>query len=240
MLLCKKVLKRFASPLYNEYDTRRDSVARRAVEQELSRERILNAARELFVKHGYRAVSMRKIANALGYSHGSIYYYFQDKADLFYAIVAEDFNLLIAKQSELLLRVERRDTDALRGLMYEFIRFGLQHPHHYEIMFMIRDAELRRHSRTEQAENLDLFASVVREAIRNHPARDQLQFTLPWNLFMSLHGFVSYCIQFEQTFEDVWPLAQQHVDMLCKALEKGGASAAEAGVRSVAENRISV
>lgn len=215
-------------------------MARRAVEEELSRERILDAARELFVKEGYRSVSMRKIAGALGYSHGSIYYYFKDKADLFYAIVAEDFNFLIAKQTELLQNMERRDTDALRELMYEFIRFGLEHPHHYEIMFMIRDADLKRHSRTEQAENLDLFASVVRDVIRNHPARNQLQFTLPWNLFMSLHGFVSYCIQFEQTFEDVWPLAQQHVDLLCKALEMGGASVAEAGLQSVAENRISV
>ncbi|WP_199615439.1 TetR/AcrR family transcriptional regulator [Paenibacillus alkalitolerans] len=215
-------------------------MARRAVEQELSRERILFAARELFVTHGYRAVSMRKIAQELGYSHGSIYYYFQDKADLFYALVVEDFNLLISKQSELLLRIQRRDMDALKQLMFEFIRFGLENPHHYEIMFLIRDSELQRFSRSEQAKSLDLFASVVRDAVTKHPNREHLQFTLPWNLFMALHGFISYCIHFGQSFEEVKPLAEQHVALLCRALETGGSADAEAGYRDIAETGVSI
>jgi len=36
---------------------------RKAVAHELSKERILEAAREQFVQHGYRDVSMRAIAN---------------------------------------------------------------------------------------------------------------------------------------------------------------------------------
>jgi AcrR family transcriptional regulator len=215
-------------------------VARRAVEQELSRERILCAARDLFVEHGYRSVSMRKIANELGYSHGSIYYYFQDKADLFYALVVEDFNLLLAKQSELLQQIRRRDINALKALMFEFIRFGLDNPHHYEIMFLMRDDELQRFSRTEQAQSLDLFASVVRDALNLHNDREGYQFTLPWNLFMALHGFVSYCIRYGQSFEEVEPLARQHVALLCSALETGGSVDAEAGYRDVAESGIGI
>lgn len=69
-------------------------MARRAVEQELSRERILEAARHLFITKGYRAISMRSIGQHLGYSHGSLYYHFKEKAELFYAIVVEDFNYL--------------------------------------------------------------------------------------------------------------------------------------------------
>lgn len=67
---------------------------RKAVDQELSRERILEVARHLFVTKGYRAISMRSIGQQLGYSHGSLYYHFKDKAELFYALVQEDFKRL--------------------------------------------------------------------------------------------------------------------------------------------------
>ncbi|MCI3922793.1 TetR/AcrR family transcriptional regulator [Paenibacillus sp. TRM 82003] len=215
-------------------------MARRVVEQELSRERILDAARELFVSEGYRAVSMRKIAARLGYSHGSIYYYFQDKADLFYALVVEDFNGLIVRQTDLLYRLQQRDVVALKTLMMEFVKFGLDNPHHYEIMFMIRDPELKRYSRTEQAENMNLFSSIIQECLNNHPEREKLQFTLPWNFFMALHGLITYGIQFEQTFEEVQPLAKQHIDLLCYAFEAGGPSYAEPGLRYVPKRRVSV
>ncbi|HZG78863.1 MAG TPA: TetR/AcrR family transcriptional regulator [Paenibacillus sp.] len=215
-------------------------MARRIVEQELSRERILDAARELFVSEGYRSVSMRKIASKLGYSHGSIYYYFQDKAELFYALVVEDFNALIARQTTLLFRLQQRDVHALKQLMLEFVRFGLDNPHHYEIMFMIRDPELKRYSRTEQAENMNLFSSIIQECLNGHPDREKLQFSLPWNLFMALHGLITYAIQFEQTYEEVLPLATQHVDLLCSAFEAGGLSYAKPGLHYVPKRRVSV
>ncbi len=215
-------------------------MARRIVEQELSRERILDAARELFVSEGYRSVSMRKIAAKLGYSHGSIYYYFQDKAELFYALVVEDFNELIARQTNLLFRLQQRDVHALKQLMLEFVRFGVDNPHHYEIMFLIRDPELKRYSRTEQAENMNLFASIVQECLNGHPDREKLQFTLPWNFFTALHGLITYAIQFEQTYEEVLPLATQHVDLLCNAFEAGGLSYAQPGLQYVPKRRVSV
>jgi AcrR family transcriptional regulator len=215
-------------------------LARRAVEQELSRDRILDAARELFVSEGYRGVSMRKIAAKLGYSHGSIYYYFQDKAELFHALVVEDFNDLIARQTNLLYMLEMRDVSALKQLMLAFVQYGLENPHHYEIMFMIRDPELKRYSRTEQAENMNLFSSIIQECLNKHPEREKLQFSLPWNLFMALHGLITYAIQFDQTYEEVLPLATQHVDLLCNAFEVGVPSYAKPGLRYVPERSVSV
>ena len=67
---------------------------RKSVQQELTREMIMDAARDLFVKNGYQHVSMRQIAKELNYSHGAIYYHFQNKAELFYALVEEHFGLL--------------------------------------------------------------------------------------------------------------------------------------------------
>ncbi len=192
-------------------------MARKAVEQELSRQRILDEARHLFVKHGYHALTMRSIAKSMGYSHGALYYHFSEKAELFYALVTEDFRMLLERQKDMLRRTRLGDMAQLEKLMLEFIKFGLDNPNHYEIMFMIKDQELQRYSRTEQAQCLDLFATVVRSVVARQKD-DKKMYSLPWSLFMSMHGFISYNIHYNQTFEDVRKLAEQHVKYLCVGL----------------------
>jgi AcrR family transcriptional regulator len=193
-------------------------VARKAVAQELSRERILEKARELFISCGYRALTMRSIAKAMGYSHGALYYHFTEKADLFYALIKEDFAMLVHKQKEIMVRDQGLGVNLLHKMMMEFIRFGLDNPHHYEIMFMIDEPELLRYSRTEQAQCMELFATVIKQVTGSHAATDARKFMLPWNLFMSLHGFISYSIHYGQTFEDVRKLAEEHIRLICNSL----------------------
>jgi AcrR family transcriptional regulator len=193
-------------------------LARKAVAQELSRERILEEARMLFVEHGYHALTMRSIAKSMGYSHGALYYHFSEKAELFYALVTADFNLLLERQRDIIARTRLGGVKQLERIMQEFIRFGLENPNHYEIMFVINDDELQRYSRTEQAQCLELFATVVRSVISRQAGTEQKMYSLPWILFMSLHGFISYNIRYRQSYEDVKKLADQHVQFLCERL----------------------
>lgn len=162
---------------------------------------------------------MRSIAKAMGYSHGALYYHFKEKAELFYALVTEDFNTLLDRQREMLSRTRLGDLAQLERLMLEFVRFGLENPNHYEIMFMIKDPELQRYSRTEQAQSLDLFATVVRAVVAKQPMSEKKMYSLPWSLFMSLHGFISYNIHYSQSYEDVKKLAESHVKYLCQGLQ---------------------
>lgn len=192
--------------------------ARRAVLQELSRDRILEEARCLFASRGYEALTMRSIAQALGYSHGALYYHFRDKAELFYALVVEDFERLLYSQKRILHLVNPGATSYLKTLMMEFIHFGLDHPHQYEIMFMVRDPDLQRYAKAKQNECMELFTQVVAEIIGDGPGSLDKKACMPWTLFMSLHGFVSYCIQNNQSFDDVQKLAESHVDYLCQGL----------------------
>lgn len=193
-------------------------MARRAVEQELSRERILEAARHLFIKKGYRAISMRSIGQHLGYSHGSLYYHFKEKAELFYAIVMEDFRAL----DEILLQaVHNMSADGhskLEQLMLEFIRFGLENPYQYEIMFMIRDEELLAYCRSEQNRCLELFAAMILQYLGKSEHSETERQRIPHSLFLSLHGFVSYYIQDRLTFEEIRPAALAHVKLMCKSI----------------------
>jgi AcrR family transcriptional regulator len=53
------------------------------------RDRILNAARSCFVKHGFRAASMAKIAETAAMSPGLIYRYFDSKNAIILAIIEQ-------------------------------------------------------------------------------------------------------------------------------------------------------
>src|SRR5678815_997433 len=55
------------------------------------RRTILDAAQEAFVQDGYGGVSMRKLAERVGCSHGNLYLHFKDKEALFDCLVEEAF-----------------------------------------------------------------------------------------------------------------------------------------------------
>ncbi|WP_339299871.1 TetR/AcrR family transcriptional regulator [Paenibacillus sp. FSL R5-0623] len=193
-------------------------MARRAVEQELSRERILEAARHLFITKGYRAISMRSIGQHLGYSHGSLYYHFKEKAELFYAIVVEDFNHLGHLLLQAMVRPVRDDVSKVEHIMMEFIRFGLENPYQYEIMFMIRDEELLSYCRAEQGRCFELFASIIRQYMNEENCTEEDIQRVPRTLFLAMHGFISYYIQDRLTFVEIESSALSHVKVLCRNL----------------------
>jgi|GraSoiStandDraft_16_1057320.scaffolds.fasta_scaffold09362_2 AcrR family transcriptional regulator len=111
---------------------------RRAREKKELRQEILDAARELFVRQGFENVSMRKIAEKIEYSPTTIYLYFQDKAALLDCICEETFARLVRKQTVLDQTVSDPLERLRRGLR-AYIEFGLRHPNHYKVAFMMSE-----------------------------------------------------------------------------------------------------
>jgi AcrR family transcriptional regulator len=111
---------------------------RKAREKEVLRQDILDAARELFVEHGYDAVSMRRIADRIEYSPTTIYLYFRDKADLFDCLCAETLELLVQRLSSHTeeVRTGEDPVAALRAGLRAYVDFGLGHSSHYRVTFM--------------------------------------------------------------------------------------------------------
>ena len=101
------------------------------------RQLILDTAERLFVQAGtYEAVSMRNIAREINYSATTIYLYFQDKDALFQALLRETFRRL---SRAVALAVTHRDpVKGLYQAMRACITFGLEHPEHYRLLFMVR------------------------------------------------------------------------------------------------------
>ena len=69
-------------------------MARKKLEDELTKEMIVEEANVQFLQKDFNKVSMRAIATALGCSHGAIYYHFENKTELFNAVVEKYFNVL--------------------------------------------------------------------------------------------------------------------------------------------------
>ncbi len=110
------------------------SQERRARERNATRERILAAARDLFVREGFEKVTLRRIAEAIEYTPAALYVHFEDKHALMSALCDQDFGLL---------REAMRTADAIedpvervRAIGGAYVDFALAHPHHYRFMFM--------------------------------------------------------------------------------------------------------
>lgn len=110
------------------------SVTRRKQQQEDLRAKILDAVRELFVNEGVEAVSMRKVADKIGYSATTLYNYFEDKEALLYALCDADFGTL----QDVFKKIGSiaNPVDRLRKLGEAYINFALHYPSHYRLMFM--------------------------------------------------------------------------------------------------------
>lgn len=98
---------------------------------------ILEAAKRLFIKHGYEATSIRKIATEIGFSPTTIYLYYRDKSDIIYALHQEGFRLL--KERFFALQHVDHPFERLKAMGRTYIRFALENKDFYRLMFVMKD-----------------------------------------------------------------------------------------------------
>lgn len=90
---------------------------------------IVREATALFALHGYRAVGMRTIADAVGIRTSSLYHHFPSKEDLLYAISLDVTRNFIAGHVTLLsgpAPAPQRLADLVRGHITYFVEHRLQ------------------------------------------------------------------------------------------------------------------
>ena len=114
--------------------SKRTNVARSDQQKTEVRELILTAARQIVVRDGFAALSIRKLAKEIGYAPGTIYLYFENRDALTREICLQGF----AELSEHLdLVVEIADPrERLTALLHAYADFALQNPETYRLSFM--------------------------------------------------------------------------------------------------------
>jgi AcrR family transcriptional regulator len=100
------------------------------------RERLCDAAERLFAQHGTEAVSVRQLAAALGVSAMTPYRYFKDKDAILAAVRARGFDRHAEALERAYAETPLRRRAAAVGAAY--VRFALENPEAYKLMFDIR------------------------------------------------------------------------------------------------------
>lgn len=97
---------------------------------------ILETAMRLFLEEGYEKVSMRRIADEIEYSPGTIYLYFRDKDEIMYALhrmAFSRFNKALAGMG-----ADGTPDQRLAAGGRGYVDFALANPELYELMFIMR------------------------------------------------------------------------------------------------------
>ncbi|MFY8141741.1 MAG: TetR/AcrR family transcriptional regulator, partial [Caulobacter sp.] len=122
-------------------------MTRRAMAKQQTREKVLQAARELFIERGYEGATIRDIAKAAGMSTGAVFASFADKNELFDAILNDDFAALFEPMQDAVVGAATA-REALVGM------FGAAYRAHAHQLPLILAALAASWVRTPEAERL--------------------------------------------------------------------------------------
>jgi AcrR family transcriptional regulator len=200
---------------------------RREREKLETREKILDAARELFLTEGYDGVSMRQVAERIEYSPTAIYVHFADKDELFRELVHADFARLAGvfqDAANLSDPVER-----IKRIGSAYIEFGRRFPNHYRLMFMTAcplsgpdeiDCQIKGNP------EVDAYAFLkysVQQAIDAGVFRAELTDAelLSQTLWAAVHGVISLNIAKHSDAWVAWRPLEQRAQLTLDAILRG-------------------
>ncbi|HET6809566.1 MAG TPA: TetR/AcrR family transcriptional regulator [Acidimicrobiales bacterium] len=114
---------------------------------EQTRRRLLEAAEEVFARHGYHEASIVKITEAAGVAQGTFYLYFRTKSQVFEELV-DDLNRRVRRAMTERAAGAADRVEAERLGLLGFLEFTARHPGLYRIMRqaeLVSPAAVRRH-----------------------------------------------------------------------------------------------
>jgi AcrR family transcriptional regulator len=171
-----------------------NATSRRQQHKEELRREILDAARRIFVVGGYERFSMRKLAEKIEYSPGSVYLHFKSKEELFDCLVEESFARLLKTLRGLLNGQEGQDpVEELKKGLRAYVEFGLRNPNDYRFAFMLRPPVEKRPYKVHGA--FEALRSKVRQCVEARRFRAIDVETTAQALWASVHGITSLLIQ---------------------------------------------
>lgn len=155
-------------------------------------EKIRRAALKLFERGGADAVSMRRVADAVGITPMAIYRHFASREALLKQLSDDSFQA-IAHEWE----AQARHPDVLQrlqALMMPYLDYALSHPHLFDHAFSLPRDDARRFPkdfRERQSPTLTVIADAIAEGMQLGVLRQ----ADPWDVAMTLwahsHGLIA-------------------------------------------------
>ncbi|AKF87139.1 hypothetical protein MFUL124B02_38325 [Myxococcus fulvus 124B02] len=100
------------------------------------RQALVDATLKLIATEDVGAVSLREVARRAGVTAAAPYHHFRDKDALLAAVAEEGYRALNARMDEAMTKARAPRLDAqLKALARCYVRFAVEHPAHYRVMF---------------------------------------------------------------------------------------------------------
>ncbi|WP_266157989.1 TetR/AcrR family transcriptional regulator [Dyella silvatica] len=154
-------------------------------------EKILRAAHKLFDREGADAVTMRRVADAVGITPMAIYRHFPNRDALLKRLSDDSFSAVAHEWEE-----SARSKDVLKRLMAladPYLDYALRHPHLFDHAFSVRRDDARLYPEDFRAGHSPTL-NVVVEAIKAGMAKGVLKQDDPYDVAMAIwaqqHGLI--------------------------------------------------
>ncbi len=159
----------------------------RQIQKDLIKSAILTAAAEIVLQAGWQAVSMRKIADAIGYSLPVVYNHFENKDAIQEEFVKEGFEMLATAMQQ---TDEQTPQDQLVKMAVNYYDFAFKNAAYYKMMFGLGIPSCQK---AKEIEEIAKFSNIVIIELRKvmNASEDQrviLKFHTFWSI---LHGLTS-------------------------------------------------
>jgi AcrR family transcriptional regulator len=188
------------------------------------RRALIDTALTIVTEEGAWNFTLREVARRAGVSHAASYNHFEDKSALLAEVAALGFQSLRQTLEAAARGQPRSARQAVAGIAAAYVRFGVEHPAHYRLMFGAELADRARHS-TLQAAGDATFAVLTGALergqasgqVRRDPVRDQA--LAAWSL---VHGLTTLLIDQRVSFLGVsTDEAERHARLAGMALFEG-------------------
>jgi AcrR family transcriptional regulator len=188
------------------------------------RRALIEAALTMLSEEGAWTFTLREVARRAGVSHAAPYNHFSDKAALLAEVAAMGFQALRERMAAASRAHPRSARQALLGIAAAYVRFGVEQPAHYRLMFGAELAEKERHPNLNAAADAtfaELTSALERGQasgeIRSGPVHEQA--LAAWSL---VHGLTTLFIDQRLSFLGVSGAeAERHARSAATALSSG-------------------
>ncbi|MCY3928253.1 MAG: TetR/AcrR family transcriptional regulator [Acidobacteria bacterium] len=158
---------------------------------------LVEEAAAMISEAGAASVTMRAIGGRLGVSRGAPYRHFPDKTALLVAVAVEGFKRLNRRLGASDTGASPSSVEQLRRMGEQYVRFALEHPAHYRLMY--GKEALERQDQPELRRAAGALLENLVDVIRVHQQRGDIEGGDPraqaYVAWSAVHGLASLLIE---------------------------------------------
>ncbi len=158
---------------------------------------LLTEAAAMIASEGTDSVTMRAIGDRVGVSRAAPYRHFADKTALLVAVAAAGFDRLRARLRSVGAGAPRFSVEEFRQMGAEYVRFALENPAHYRLMYGKEALARKDQPALREAGDalFDQLVSVIQQYQRSGAIKRQDPQAQAYVAWSAVHGLASLLIE---------------------------------------------